>query len=1267
MSNSPLFRRSNPLVLVGSIAALMAVQSAHAATITYDGGVSTTGTTLDTAANWVGDVLPTTTSEVLLSNTTSFTLPSALTLSTQVTYGDLIINSNNLGSISLTGATSQSISLTGGGGSTAAIAAGGATSDLLLLGSAVTGAVTIGGGSGAGVLNYNLGTNGNFDVVNASATLNLSGVLGGNYNVAKTGLGTLTLGGANTFGSNNTFTLASGTLNINSATALGSNSNTFVINGGTIDNTSGAAITLSQNVKQTWNADYAFTGASGTTHDLYMGTGAVALGGSGTTRTITVNAGTLTEGGVISNGATANSLTKNGAGTLWLTGANTFSGGVTLNSGTLKLQGAAALGAAATATLTINGGSLAAYSSGGSGLTIGNYAQTWNGDFGFSTSPFFIAANVGVGYNDLNLNLGAGAVSLGSASGTTRTITTDGYYSNLTVGGIISNGATANSLTKNGAGILTLGGVNAFTGGITLNAGVLSLANGAALGSGTLTLNGGNLAATANTTVSTNNAQVWNGDFSFRPTYSNTYTLNMGTGPVTLGGNRVVTAVAGGLTEGGAIGDGGSNYGVTWVAGYANNIATNITLTGSSTYGGATVVQSLNGIGTVTMATGYLAATSGVTVNGVGKFIVGSTTSGTNRINPNATLTLGGAGGGTFQFLGSQNAAVNKQSFTSLTVGSGADLLITDQTTNVSQITITGATPYTRNVGGVVRINGLLGNATSNTTFTNAVTGAGNIIGSGANAMLIGATMSAGTTASDVLNFVGFTGGGTSGTLAAITSTPDSFGSGVNTSLNAGSLGIPTTGTTQSLRFDSATTLTLPGAFNVQSGGIIATYNPSAPITINGGSLQTGLAGGDLWIVQGAAASASTGMVIKSQIVDNSNSSLTKVGTRALYLTNTNNTYAGGTYLAEGILNIASEGSLGSGALNFTGAATLQAAGNVNLGSRAVNIASGVIASFDTNGNAITVGGVISGSNSGLTKNGLGTLTLTGSNSYTGITALQNGTLKLDFSASGAPVSNIINPNSLLSAGSFATLNSTPPVIGQSQTLIIQGAANTANSQTFGATNSPLGTIGSTVFTAGMNNLVFNAGSNGSLTVNLGNIARQGSAFLDVTTSGNVTVGGVDPGTMTPGGYLITSFWAGGGNNSAWATVNKSTWATVTADGNLVGIADSAYTKNTGGVIGANLMTDVVTSGTLPTGVNAVGTLRFNDTNSTGAAQTLTLSGTAVTQLTFGGILVTGNAGANDSTLSGGFLTGAYMSSLGIFQNNTHGNLVINSKINPSN
>ena len=180
------------------------------------------------------------------------------------------------------------------------------------------------------------------------------------------------------------------------------------------------------------------------------------------TQTITTNAGTLTLGGVISETA-ASGLIKNANGALTLSGANSFSGGVTLSVGTLNINSASALGTIA-GTFIINGGTTIDNTNGG--ITTNAYVQTWSGDFTFTGSN--------------SLNLGTGAVTM-SAS---RQVTTNGSGV-LTVGGPIGEAAVGLTLTKAGGSTLTLGGNNTFTGGVAINAGVLQLNNAGALNSTT--------------------------------------------------------------------------------------------------------------------------------------------------------------------------------------------------------------------------------------------------------------------------------------------------------------------------------------------------------------------------------------------------------------------------------------------------------------------------------------------------------------------------------------------------------------------------------------------------------------------------------------------------------------------------------------------------------------------------------------------------------------------------------------------------------------
>ena len=159
-----------------------------------------------------------------------------------------------------------------------------------------------------------------FDSVTTSVTKNGSGTT------------TITAGaaaapvGSTTGWYQGTTTLNAGQININAATAIGGGS--LVINGGTLGNTSGAAVTLSTNNAQTWAADFAFAGSD----NLNLGTGGVTLGSAA--RTVTVSLNVLTVGGVISG---SGGLTKAGAGTLTVNAANLYSGTTSISGGTLAL------------------------------------------------------------------------------------------------------------------------------------------------------------------------------------------------------------------------------------------------------------------------------------------------------------------------------------------------------------------------------------------------------------------------------------------------------------------------------------------------------------------------------------------------------------------------------------------------------------------------------------------------------------------------------------------------------------------------------------------------------------------------------------------------------------------------------------------------------------------------------------------------------------------------------------------------------------------
>lgn len=231
---------------------------------------------------------------------------------------------------------------------------------------------------------------------------------------------------------------------------------------------------------------------------------------------------TLTATGVVSG---ANKISKKGAGTLTLSGTNTFTGGVDHDAGALSINAAAALGTTA-GTFTIASGTTIDNTSGGA-ITTSNYPMAINGDFTFT------------GTNDLNL--GTGAVALGANTVITATA------NDLTIGGVVSGAYT---LDAAGAGNVILTGTNTYTGTTTVTAGILQFGNGGTTGSiastsivnsATLAFNRSN-AVNYSGVISSTGAVTKSGAGTLTFTGANTYTGNttINTGTIELGAAGVI-------------------------------------------------------------------------------------------------------------------------------------------------------------------------------------------------------------------------------------------------------------------------------------------------------------------------------------------------------------------------------------------------------------------------------------------------------------------------------------------------------------------------------------------------------------------------------------------------------------------------------------------------------------------------------------------------------------------------------------------------------
>lgn len=185
------------------------------------------------------------------------------------------------------------------------------------------------------------------------------------------------------------------------------------------------------------------------------------LGTGGTIATIEVAAGkTLGFGNQAFSSAIGTGFVKNGAGTLVLAGG-TFSGGFTLNAGTVGIGGVNALGAGG--ALHINGGTLQS-----SSVTT---ARDLSGKFagGIHLGGNFAFAGGGSLRFDDVIDLGAG----------TRTITNSSAGSVTLAGNITGAGGTG--LVFGGNGSTVLSGANTYDGPTLVNSGIVTFGKPASI------------------------------------------------------------------------------------------------------------------------------------------------------------------------------------------------------------------------------------------------------------------------------------------------------------------------------------------------------------------------------------------------------------------------------------------------------------------------------------------------------------------------------------------------------------------------------------------------------------------------------------------------------------------------------------------------------------------------------------------------------------------------------------------------------------------
>jgi fibronectin-binding autotransporter adhesin len=1072
-----------------------------------------------------------------------------------------------------------------------------------------TGALTLGGGlsfvAGGAVDTLTLG--GSFSGENTFA-----GVISGAGDIVSDGAGTWVLGGANTYVGATTVT--SGTLRAGSANAFGAAGRTTV-NGGVLDLN-----------------DFSLAAS-----ELHGTGGSIALGTNPLT-TLTVDGAVASDyAGAITG---AGGLTKLGASTLTLTGANTYTGPTTIGGGTLALNFA---GAGAPANNIIASGS--ALNLSGGRLQVTGAASATN-DQTFASTTVSAGANTilaesGTG-GSVNLHLGAISRTSGlvnfvlptSGSITTASTSLGGWatvngtdYAKV-VGGEILPFADADYVDKDEVATWLPGEF-------------ISDSDGDGAGySGTLagSMQLGGLqfteAAVSNVTVGAGETLGVDGAIIIAPSVlTNNQTISGGNLRGSAGGVLGIQQNGGGLlTIGSTVVDNGGPTGLT------KGGAGTVRLAGANTYTGVT-----------TLSAGRLEVTS-LADGGVSSSIGQSSAASANLVLQ----------GGTFAWAGAGDAATNR-GFTLVNggagdprveVGAGRTIEFSGLVTSPDDAGLTkigGGTLVLSNAAndyvGVTRISGLSANgALSVSTLADG-----------------GQVSGIGKSSADSSNLVLETGG-----QLLYTGVTDSTDRGF-TLASAGRIGVS----------QATTTLTVSGV-GVGSGPFIKegdgtlilsgvnTYGGGT--TVNGGVLRAGsnqafggaangsgvgrltvnapasvdLGGFDVWVA-GLQGDGDVTIGAFGTLQTNANAVFTGsiagaggvlVGAFTQTMTGCNNTYTGPTSITGGTLStdcladglqasgIGASGAastnlvIDNGALAYTGGDISIDRGAQLLRTAQINV-SDALTTLELEG-AITGTGL-------LNKQGAGTLVLSGANTYSGGTNVYGGALR------------VLSPTALGTGGVRMGLAGTrldlSAVAGSAVSVgWIDDSAINANAASVGDID-----LGATTLTITPGSSALGAGGSANyagVISGTGGIIKAGGSIQQFSGCNSTYTGA----TTISGGVLAVDCLADG---SAVSSIGASTAdaASLMLDGGTLRYVGTGHTTDRLFTLGASATSAIDASGTGAIIFSNTAPIAFGSANT---AQTVTLTGTSTADNEFGLQLIdngTGKTGLSKTGLGVWILT----------------------------